>query len=441
MIEGQKIEFKSLPVIEGQEIEFKQEYTDHIKREVVAFLNTNDGTVYIGVDDHGKVIGVDDVDSVMQRVSSALRGGICPDCTQFFRLDAMQQNGKWVVCIHVIRGTQTPYYLSDKGLRSNGVYLRIGNTSVPAQEESIRKLLRRSEVQPYEQKKAARQDLTFSSAAQVFSARQLEFGPAQMRTLGLIDEEGFFTNLGLLLSDQCEHTVKCAIFEGTTKAVFKDRKEFTGSLFAQIDLTLEYLNVYNKTAAVIGSKLRQDLRDYPPIAVREALLNAVVHREYSFSGSTFVNLYEDRLEILSLGGLPDGVSVEAILMGISQPRNRRLAEVFYRLNYIEAYGTGIPRIWECYRGSGQKPDIKIIEGVFRIQLPNLLFGRRSDFEGLSSQEQTILSFLREHGEIDKETAAELLGTKPPRAYSVLRAMTEKKLLSAYKVGKKFVYRL
>lgn len=428
-------------MIEGQEIEFKREYTDHVKREVVAFLNTNDGTVYIGIDDRGKVVGVDNVDSVMQRVSSALREGICPDCTQFFRLDAVQEEGKWVVRIHVVRGTQTPYYLSDKGLRPNGVYLRIGNTSVPAQEESIRQLLRRSEVQPYELKKAARQDLTFSSAAQVFSSRQLEFGPAQMRTLGLTDEEGFFTNLGLLLSDQCGHTVKCAIFEGTDKAVFKDRKEFTGSLFDQIDLTLEYLNVYNKTASVIGSKLRQDQREYPPTAIREALLNAVVHREYSFSGSTFVNLYADRLEILSLGGLPDGVSVEAILMGISQPRNRRLAEVFYRLNYIEAYGTGIPRILECYQGSAEKPDIKIVEGAFRIQLPNLLFGRRSDFEGLSPQEQTLLSYLREHGEIDKETAAELLGTKASRAYSILRAMTEKKLLTAYRMGKKFVYRL
>ncbi len=425
---------------EGQEIEFKREYTDQIKKEVVAFLNTNDGTVYIGVDGSGKAVGVADADEVMQRVSSALREGISPDCTQFFRLDSVQEEGKQVVRIHVVRGTQTPYYLSDKGLRPNGVYLRVGSTSVPAQEESIRKLLRRSEVQPYENKKAARQDLTFSAAARVFSGRGLEFGPAQMRTLGLLDGEGFFTNLGLLLSDQCGHSVKCAIFEGTTKAVFKDRKEFTGSLFTQIDLTLEYLNVYNRTASVIGEKLREDRREYPPTAIREALLNALIHREYSFSGSTFVNLYEDRLEILSLGGLPEGLSEEAIRMGISQPRNRRLAEVFYRLNYIEAYGTGIPRIWETYAGSGRSPEIRVIDGAFRICLPNLLFGRPAE-AGTSPQEQTLLSHLREHGEIDKETAAELLGTKAPRAYSILRAMTEKKLLTAYKKGKKFVYRL
>ena len=104
------------------------------------------------------------------------------------------------------------------------------------------------------------------------------------------------------------------------------------------------MNVYNKTASVIGDKLREDARGYLPTAIREAILKAVVHREYLYSGNTFVNLYEDRLEIMSLGGLPDGILLEAVCLVISQLRNRNPENVFYRLNYIGAYGTGIPCI-------------------------------------------------------------------------------------------------
>lgn len=115
---------------------------------------------------------------------------------------------------------------------------------------------------------------------------------------------------------------------------------------------------------MIGDKLCEDTREYLSAAIREALLNAVVHREYLYSNSAFVNLYEDRLEIMSLGGLPDGISFDAVRLGISQPRNRNLANIFYRLNYVEVYGTGIPRIYGYYLHTGKESRIIVVKVAF-----------------------------------------------------------------------------
>ena len=426
-------------MIEDQEAEFKREYTEELKNEVVAFLNTNDGTIYIGVKKDGTICGVSDVDETMQKISSSLRNAIRPDCTRFFHMDVCSEEGKYYVRLNVVKGTRTPYYLSEKGMRPSGVYIRVGNTTVQASEEMIRELLRASDSEKFEDKKAYRQDLTFSAAKRVFEEHSVAFAEPQMQTLGLIDPNGFYTNLALLLSDQCEYTIKCAIFEGKSKAVFKDRKEFGGSLFEQIDRSLEYLNVYNRTASVIGEKLRQDTRAYPPTAIREALLNAVVHRDYAFGGSTFVNLFEDRLEIMSLGGLSDGISLDAVRIGISQLRNTKLANIFYRLKYIEAYGTGIPRILECYRGTGKEPTFTNVGGAFQIVLPNLLYEAERPLKKGTAHERTILEYLASHASIDKEEAAKLIGTQKERAYVVLNEMAKKGLLSIEKRGKRNVY--
>ncbi|MBE5965513.1 MAG: hypothetical protein E7255_00815 [Lachnospiraceae bacterium] len=167
------------------------------------------------------------------------------------------------------------------------------------------------------------------------------------------------------VSEQCKHSIKFAIFQGTDKLVFKDRKELSGSLFEQLTDAYKTIDFYNGTKATFHDLLRTDERDYPEVAVRKALLNAIIHRDYSFSGSTFINLYSDRLEIISLGGLVSGLSLEAAMLGISQPRNEKLAALFYRMKLIEAYGTGISKIISCYKGLPVQPKFENVEGDFK----------------------------------------------------------------------------
>ncbi len=191
-----------------------------------------------------------------------------------------------------------------------------------------------------------------------------------MKTLGLVTQDGVYTNLGRLLSDQCVHTIKAVVFQGTTQSEFKDRKEFSGSLFQQMDEAYDFIDFRNQTHSTFKKLYRIDRRDYPETAVREALLNLLIHREYSFHASTFISLYADRLEFTSIGGLVSGVSLKDITMGISVCRNTKLANVFYRLELIEAYGTGIIKIMEAYEGTGMTPQIETSDNAFKIILPN-----------------------------------------------------------------------
>lgn len=124
-------------------------------------------------------------------------------------------------------------------------------------------------------------DLTFEAAKKEFELRDVDFGLQQMRTLKLLDHDGIYNNLALLLSDQCVHTIKAAVFQGTDQSVFKDRREFTGSLLQQMNEVYDFIDFRNQTRATINRLLRTDVRDYPEVAVREALLNLLVHREYS----------------------------------------------------------------------------------------------------------------------------------------------------------------
>lgn len=123
--------------------------------------------------------------------------------------------------------------------------------------------------------------------------------------------------------------------------VFKDRREFSGSLLKQMNEVYDFIDLHNQTRATIEKLLRIDVRDYPEVAVREALLNMLVHRDYSFSSSALISVYIDRIEFVSIGGLMPGIDLEDIMVGLSICRNQDLANVFYRLHLIEAYGTGM----------------------------------------------------------------------------------------------------
>lgn len=162
------------------------------------------------------------------------------------------------------------------------------------------------------------QNLSFQAAENQFKKRNVPFDAAKMQTLGMISQDGIYSNVALLLSDQCSHTIKAATFSGTDKTTFQDRKEFGGSLFRQMDDMYAYLEMRNQTKAIFEGLYRVDTRDYPEEALREALLNSLVHRDYSFSASTLISVYDDRIEFVSVGGLPAGIALEDIMLGVSQ---------------------------------------------------------------------------------------------------------------------------
>ena len=408
---------------ESETVEFKSIVVDDIKKSVIAFANSGGGTLYVGVTNNGEIIGLPDADTDLINVNNMLRDNIKPDVTLFVQGRIEQLDGKRIIRMDVQRGSERPYYLAGKGIRPEGVYVRHGAASVPATDTSIRKMIRETDGESYEKLRSIEQKLTFESTKTEFSQRGILLGLSQMTTLGLMNADKIYTNLALLLSEQCIHTVKIAVFQDTTQQVFKDRHEFGGSLFKQINDTYHYLDLNNKTEATFDKLLRIDKRDYPETALRETLLNAVVHREYAISGSILIKIFSDRVEFISPGGLVSGIEIGDIMSGYSACRNSDLAAVLYRLKLIEAYGTGILKIYEAYKTSSTQPKIEVTPNVFKMILPNLNAASTADRS--LTPEENVMQFVFENGSIIRKQAEHLLGMSQTSAGALLRKMVEK----------------
>ena len=239
----------NMELYESEIIELKEIYTTDLKKEIVSFANTNGGTIYIGVQDNGTIVGVDHADFVIQQIANSIRDSIRPDISMFTSIELLKDENKSYIKVTVDSGTKKPYYLSDKGLKPTGVYVRSGTTSAPASEDAIRMMIKMTDGDSFETNRSLIQELTFNSLSKEMERRKLEFTGVQMKNLGILSPDGIFTNMGLLVSDQCRHSIKFAVFQGTDKLVFKDRKEFTGSLFEQLAEVYKTIDFYNGTMA------------------------------------------------------------------------------------------------------------------------------------------------------------------------------------------------
>ena len=430
-----------MPYQESETVELKSAAVDDVKKEIIAFANSDGGTLYIGVRDDGEVVGLNDPDSTALQVSNMVRDSIKPDVTMFLHYRTIEEAGKKIIEVSVQRGTDRPYYIAKKGMRPEGVYVRQGYSSVPATDTAIRRMIKETDGDRFETMRCLKQELTFEAAEKEFRAREVEFGPQQMCTLKLVDNDGLYSNLALLLSDQNPHTIKVAVFQGKNQAVFKDRREFCGSLMKQMNEVYEYIDFRNQTRATIEKLLRIDVRDYPEVAVREALLNLLVHRDYSFSASALISIYDDRVEFVSIGGLMPGIDLEDVMAGLSVCRNQNLANVFYRLHLIEAYGTGLRKIMEAYEDMPEKPIISTTKNSFKIILPNVnakyeadgfsaYVGRLTPASApkLDGNERRVLAYVQAHGAITRPEAEKLLDVSASTAARLLRKMVISGLL-------------
>ena len=418
---------------ESETLELKSVYVEDIKKEIIAFANTRGGTIYIGVEDNGNVCGVENADAVMQQVMNAARDAIKPDVTLFMHIEALPADeGKNIVAVQVQCGAHRPYYLAAKGLRPEGVFVRQGTSSVPASDTDMRSL---------------EQELTFEKVTAEFAKRNLSLGETQMKTLGLIDRDGLYSNLALLLSDQCPHIIKAATFAGVNQDNFQDRREFTGSLLKQLEDAYAYLDMRNRNAATFEGLQRIDHRDYPDTAIREALLNAIVHRDYAVSASTLLSVYSDRIELISIGGLAGGISYDDMMLGISYCRNKKLADIFYRMGLIEAYGTGMNKIMSSYQNSPRKPEVTVTSGAFKFVLPNQSMPPKMPTNIVKTppvfaeREQIVLTVLSDHAPHPRAEIEKALGVSTSTTRRILQKMMEDGKITASGTRKNVSYSL
>lgn len=421
---------------ESSTLELKQTVVPDIKKEVIAFANTNGGTIYVGIADTGEIIGLEDTDQALLQVSSMIHDAIKPDVTMFVDLKIIELEHKPIMEVTIQKGTHAPYYLQGKGIRPEGVFIRHGAASIPASEDAIRAMILASDGERYEKRRSLRQDLTFTTLQSFFTQKKLKLEEQQFMTLGLKTRDGIYTNLGLLLSEECPHEIKTAVFAGTTKtSPFQNRREFSGSLLTQMQGAYAMLEQYNQLGASFHGLMRTDQRDYPEAALREALLNCLIHREYSYSGSTLINIFKDRIEFVSFGGLVQGLNLEDLKLGVSECRNEKMANLFYRLKLIEAYGTGIPKIYESYQGSGLKPRLETSDHAFRITLPNRNFKTDQASPFAQANNNHLLAALSGKETFTRQDVQDTMGVSRSQANNLIKELVDSGKLVAIGAGK------
>ena len=267
--------------VERLNVKFKRKYTDNIKKTVIAFANSSGGTIYIGVEDNGNVLGVENSDDTILKVTNSIRDCIKPDVTLFTTCKIKVIDNKKIITVKVQKGTACPYYLFNKGIRPEGVYIRQGASSVPATESTIIKMIKEMDGNNYEDLRLLKQKLNFKSLKHEFNEANISLDKSKMKTLHIVGEDDLYTNMGLLLSEECIHTIKIAIFEGSTKGIFKDRYEFSGSLLKQLREVYAFIDRYNQTRSEFEGLKRIYNREYTISAIREAILNSLVYIDYS----------------------------------------------------------------------------------------------------------------------------------------------------------------
>lgn len=421
---------------ETDTVELKEKIIPDLPKEIVAFANTNGGTVYVGVDNDGNIIGIEDCDAAILRINNMVRDSIKPDITMFVRYNTLTVDKKQIISITVERGTNRPYYIAAKGLKPAGVYVRNGTASDPSSDTAIRMMIKETDGDSFEKMRSLEQDLTFNYAEKEFSAFNVKFGKEQMKTLGILNTDGIYTNIGLLISDQCKHMIKIAVFSGSDKTDFQDRREYSGSLFRQMEEVYSFIEIHNHVEAHFEGLRRIDKNDYPKEALRESLLNCIVHRDYSYSADTMISIYCDRIEFVSVGGLPTGITLNDIMLGLSVCRNEKLARIFYQLRLIEAYGTGVPKIIGAYNKSDKKPIIEVSDNAFKITLPNLNYNSTVK---MNDEEKNVIDLIKLKGSVTRPDIDKLLGVSQATSVRLLKRLCEKGLIKRTGSGKNSKY--
>lgn len=364
---------EKLPECRSVRVEFQEGWSQTAQKTLLAFANTIGGDLYFGITDDGITKGLSKkaVNVISRTVQEFCRSEVEPVLIDMVSTKVISAgNCTYVLRVSVEPGEDRPYALKGKRY-TGGAYVRDGSMSVTATEEEIRDMIRDSSPQPWESRLSRQTDLRFGETADIFKKYNVSFSSAHFLRLGLVDDADRFTQLGELLSDQNRTKLVVATFSQDSASL--SIREFSGSLLRQIDQAFAMFAAINpELIHKTGELANKRHFAWPPKALREALVNCAVHRDYSQSEPTKVSIFPNRFEFLSYGSIPGRLSVDDIVLeGVSKCRNERLADILRRLGWMENYGSGFPMIWREYANSGAEPKLEATRRVFRIVLPKI----------------------------------------------------------------------
>ena len=352
--------------MEDRVIEYKRELTkdvDGLEREVVSFLNTNGGELFIGMNDDGTVYGVDDTDAVQIQIAQRLDSNIHPSCLGLFDIHIERRDGRHIVKVVVSAGSERPYYLTKYGMTSKGCYYRVGASCRQMTESMIRELYSKRVPRTIANIESPDQDLTFQVLEIYYRNHGLTLTDQFAKNLDFLTPDGKYNFVAYLFSDNNHLTFKVAKYAGTDKCDLIESSEYGfGCLLQTADRIIDRLHVENRTWTRITSKYRLERHMFEPVPVREAVINMLVHNDYTHGYTPVVELFSDRLELTSHGGLPEGLSEDMFFKGVSRPRNREIMRIFHDVDMVEQLGSGMNRILQYY----DKGIFEIFEDTIKV---------------------------------------------------------------------------
>jgi len=347
---------------ESRELELKSTITNTFLKTVSAFSNYNSGKIIFGVDDNGKIIGLENIEELCLDLENKINDNISPKPDFRFIKDTKKN----IITLIVEEGFNKPYLYKGKA------YKRNDTSTVEVDRIEFNRLTLLGLNQYYEELKARKQNLKFEVLTKELEEKLSlkNFSKDVLKTLNLYDDKIGYNNAAELFADSNTFSgIDIAKFGKNIDEIL-DRNLFVNiSIISQFQKTLEVFNRYYKYEQILGSE-RIEKELIPEKAFRETIANALIHRTWDVNSNIRISMYEDKIEVSSPGGLPSGISEKEYLNGqISQLRNPILANIFFRLKYIEMFGTGIRRINESYKDYAVKPAFEIFENSIKITLP------------------------------------------------------------------------
>lgn len=425
-------------------IEYKLKYSKTLLKTVSAFANYHDGYVVIGLDDNGNVIGVENSEAVRLTIENAINDAIEPK--PYYEILTETIDDKNVVILKVYKGDHTPYTFN------NNTYMRMDTSSVQVDRRGYQELILLGQNQSFETLSIHQDELTFDILSKELKEKLKisELNKDLLITLGLLVNSKY-NNASALLSDKNPikaSTMQLVAYQDNTVKRIKDRQTLENmSILTQYKYCMDFYRKHINVSEIIEGPYRETIEEVPIVAYREAIANLIVHRDYMRNVDAKVEVYSDRVEIISPGGLPIGVTEEDYLDGrISIPRNRIVADIFLRLKIIEKLATGIKRIKEYYQDYDVKPIFRVTENVIIVVLPKVnAEGMDNEkyfetiLEDLNDHEQRIFKLLKRDGAKTRKEIELKLNLKKTQTSDLLRNMRNQDLIVQIGSGRSTKY--
>ena len=364
-----KTEMEAIGMRETRILEFKETITNTFLKTVSAFSNYDGGTVLFGIDDDGNIKGLPDVKQACLDIENKINDSITPQPDYTLEV----QNNDQTIKLTVKSGLQKPYLYKSKA------YKRNDTATIEVDTLEFSRLVLDGKNIRFEELPCKDQELSFEILHRKLkeTVRIENFDKDTLKTLNLYDDVNGFNNAAGILADKNHFPGIDIVKFGENISIIQKRSTFENvSVLEVYEKAIEVFRDYYQYEVIQGAD-RKKMEKIPEAAFREAIANALIHRVWDVDSQIRVSMFDDRIEIVSPGGLPSGITEEEYLSGkLSVLRNRNLANVFYRLGFVEIFGTGITRIKQLYAEALIKPDFEVSENAIKIVLP--IFEKNAD---------------------------------------------------------------